>query len=109
MPAKTAGQLHAGGRAGATGKLDSDSSDNVAAEPVHCLAAGPVTGAGRTRNLAVGPQAVQAGNSIIKTATPAQARCRAAAIFTRNISKTAAVPAATSADLTKNSINKCST
>jgi hypothetical protein len=109
MPAKTAGQFHAGGRAGATGMLDSDSSESVAAGPVHCLAAGAVTGAGKTRNLAVGPQAVQAGNNIIKTATPAQARCRAAAIFTRNISKMTAVPAAISADLTKNSISICST
>src|SRR5580698_10550996 len=99
MPMKTAGQLHAGGRAGAAGSLGRVICEKVAAGPVHCFAAGAPTGAGSTRNLAVGPHTVQAGNSIIKKATPAQAPCRAAAILTRNRSKTAAVPAAISADL----------
>ena len=110
MPARHAGQFHPACCAGGaiTSKPGSASSESASAGTVTGLAAGAAA-AGRIRHEAFGPQSVQTGSSSINTITPAQARCRAAAVFTRRMRNTAAVPAAISAALTTNSNSKCST
>ena len=110
MHARQAGQLQPGRWTGAgmTSKPGNTSLEKVSAGTAVRLAAGAAA-AGRTRNEAFGPQAVQTGSSSINATTPAQATCRAAAVLTRRMRTTAAVPAAINAALTTNSNSRCST